>query len=66
MSPERLQTSKHYENTQDKDDSGEKAVGITIVLKYKITAQERAICCQQKEREYSFKMLGEGQLRAAR
>ena len=54
VSPELPETSKQYEYTQDKYDSGEKAVGITIVPKYKITAQERAVCCQQKEREYSL------------
>ena len=66
VSPELPETSKQYEYTQDKYDSGEKAVGITIVPKDKITAQESAVCCQQKEREYSFKMFGKGQLRAAR
>ena len=45
VSPELPETPEQYEYTQDKYDACEKAVGITIVPKYKIAAQERTVCC---------------------
>jgi len=45
VSPDLPETSDQDKNAQDKYDSGEKSVGITIVQKYKIAAQEYAVCC---------------------
>jgi len=47
-------TPDEYKYSQNKHDSGEKSIGLTVIFEDKIAAQEYSVCTQQEEGEYSL------------